>query len=304
MEGGKIFECPQCHQPVSLPESFDAPTVVCSGCWHEFSAAAGPDTTTQLPDIVLPTKLPFFKSGRKKILLEKLHELTADGELSDSDEALLGQAALRLGLKQEDLNEIEKAEFFAEFAPIQQRMEKSWYYTDEDANEIETLKRKYGVRNFTLEGTASLFRAIYLLEVKGQLPAVISTGLMLGSNEQAYYLIPTTWHQVRVRNHGYSGTSFSVPTGLKGVRFRFGGYTPVKSEEVTPLATGTLVVTSQRLLFNGDTRNTTITLKKVIDGHVFTDSVKIEKSTGKADYFSMNGAEARYVLALIGALRS
>jgi hypothetical protein len=46
------------------------------------------------------------------------------------------------------------------------------------------------------------------------------------------------------------------------VRFCFGGYTPIKSEEMTPLSGGLLYVTSKRLLFNGESRNTTITLKK------------------------------------------
>ena len=151
---------------------------------------------------------------------------------------------------------------------------------------------------------ASLFRSIYLLEVKGQMPQPIQSGLLLNSNEIAYFAIPTTWHQVRVKSRGYSGTSLSVPTGIKGVRFRFGGYTPIKTEELTPLSTGTLHVTSERLLFNGDSRNTAISLKKVIDGHIFVDAVKIEKNTGKPDYFSMNAAEARYVLALVGALKS
>ena len=186
---------------------------------------------------------------------------------------------------------------------MRNRIERTWYYTDDDAAEIEALKKKYSVKKLTLEGTASLFRAIYLLEVKGQMPEPVQTGLMMNTGEVAYYSIRTTWKQVRVRTQGYSGTSVSLPTGIKGVRFRFGGYSPIKTEEITPLSTGTLYVTSERLLFNGDTRNTTIALKKVIDGHIFLDALKIEKSTGKPDYFAMNAAEARYVLALIGALK-
>jgi hypothetical protein len=298
----KAYECPNCHQSVTVDESFKAPTLVCSGCWQEFNPA-NEEVGPPVEEIVLPSKLPFFKSGRKNILSEKLHELNATGELSSKDEKRLEEAALRLGLTKVDLEDIEKDEFFKEFEPIKKRMESSWHFTDEDAAEIEVLKKRFGITNFKMEGTAPLFRAIYLLEVKGQLPAPISTSLMLNGNEVAYFSIPTTWHQTRVTTKGYSGSSFSVPTGIKGVRFRFGGYTPVKSEELKPLASGTLFVTSQRLLFNGDSRNTSVALKKIVDGHIFTDSVKIEKSTGKPDYFSMNAAEARHVLALIGALR-
>ena len=72
---------------------------------------------------------------------------------------------------------------------------------------------------------------------------------------------------------------------------------------MTPLAGGTLFVTSKRLLFSGDSRNTTIGLKKIVDGHVFSDCVKIEKSTGRPDLFSMNAAQARLVLSLVGVLK-
>jgi|SRR5579884_716942 len=174
--------------------------------------------------------------------------------------------------------------------------------TDEDLLAISKLEAKYNIKA-RLEGNASLFRAIFLLESKGSLPDPIQTGLMLDRDETAYFSIYTTWHQTRVHTKGYSGTSVSVPTGIPGVRFRFGGYSPMRSEDITPLSSGTLYVTSERLLFNGDSRNTAIPLKKIVDGHVFSDSLRVEKSTGKPDFFSMNAAQARYVLSLVGALK-
>jgi hypothetical protein len=56
------------------------------------------------------------------------------------------------------------------------------------------------------------------------------------------------------------------------------------------------------LLFNGNSRNTTVTLKKIVDGHKFADAINAEKSTGKSDYFTMKRLQARYILALIGAI--
>ena len=153
-------------------------------------------------------------------------------------------------------------------------------------------------------GFADLYRSIYLMESTGSLPPPISTGLMLKPSEVAYHSISTTWHQTRVQTYGYSGLSTSIPTGIKGVRFRFGSYTPIRSEEMTPLSSGMLYVTSERLLFNGDAKNTTISLTKIVDCHVFSDSLKVEKNTGKPDFFSMNAPQARYILALIGALKS
>jgi hypothetical protein len=36
---------------------------------------------------------------------------------------------------------------------------------------------------------------------------------------------------------------------------------------------------------------------------VYSDCVKIEKSTGKPDLFTMNAPQARFVLSLIGVLK-
>jgi hypothetical protein len=73
--------------------------------------------------------------------------------------------------------------------------------------------------------------------------------------------------------------------------------------QITALSAGTLFITSKRLLFSGDARSTTIGLKKIVDGHVYSDCLKIEKNTGKPDFFSMDAAQARFILSLVGALK-
>jgi hypothetical protein len=130
--------------------------------------------------------------------------------------------------------------------------------TDEDAAAISALEKKYQA-NLTL-ADGDIYRRIYLLETLGALPPPISTGLMLDKDEITYHSISTTWSESRMHNRGYSGMSVSVPTGIRGVRFRFGGYTPNRVEEVTPLSSGTLFITSRRLLFNGEKRSTTVAL--------------------------------------------
>ncbi len=306
MSNDYTYTCPNCSKDCHVPSSLAGQNVICPTCSKEFFAT--PPVEQPMPiaqaaqgDFVLPEKLPFFKSGRRKILEQRIDQLLATESLNGSEEVLFKLAA-NLGLQQDDVVKICRDRLTEEFAPIRKRMESSFLLTDEDLELISQLKKKY-CANLTLEGDAELFRAIYLLETKGELPAAIQTDLMLKSDELVYWQVQTTWYQSRVHNRGYAGTSVSIPSGIKGVRFRFGSYSPVRSEEITPLANGVLYVTSERLLFNGNERNTAIGLKKVIDGHVFADSVKIEKSAGKPDYFSMNPAQARYILSLVGVLK-
>lgn len=301
--------CPNCSAQCTVPESFLGKNVVCPICSCEFFAAPPQIEPVLAQPVTLerkytpPTKIPFFKSAKRKLLEERLWQLNHErGCIDDAAEQELKQTAAALGLDEEEASKLLTALFTTALEPVKRRMESSFVMTDEDVEEIECLKKRFNVR-LTWKGTAALFRTIYLIESKHQLPTPVSVDLMLDENEVCYYSLATTWHQSRVHNRGYSGTSVSVPTGVTGVRFRFGGYTPNKVEEMTPLSRGTLYVTSKRLLFNGEARNTAIGLQKIVNGHMYSDCVKIEKSTGKPDLFSMNAAEARCVLSLIGALK-
>lgn len=306
METEFTYICPNYSQEFTVSESFVGQNVACPKCSSEFFAT--PPETQQNPNLdggfILPTKLPFFKSGRKKILEQRFDQLMAvnNGNFSEAAENELNKTAIALRLGEDGGTKLLEEHFMREFNPIKQRIESAFVMTDEDLAEIGQLKKKYHV-TLTLGGNADMFRAIYLLETKKSLPSPMPANLMLDADETAYYSIASTWQQTRVHSHGYSGTSVSMPTGIRGVRFRFGGYTPIRTEEMTALSTGTLYVTSQRLLFNGESRNTTISLKKIVDGHVYSDCVKIEKNTGKPDFFSMDAMHARYVLSLIGALK-
>lgn len=295
------YTCPNCSKECSVSEALVGQNILCPHCSLEFFAT--PPEKPQSPAAMsVPEKLPFFKFSRRKILAARMRQLTEDGELDENDATELSALTASLRLNESDLSKVRQTDFLKEFEPIKRRAESTFLLTDQDLAEINHLEKKYAIQ-LTMAGNNEIFRAIYLLESKAQLPAAISAGVMLDSNETAYFSIPTAWHQTRVRNRGYTGTSFSVPTGIKGVRFRFGNYTPIRSEELTPLSNGTLYVTSKRLLFSGDARSANIGMKKIIDGQVFSDAVKIEKTTGKPDFFSMDAARARFVLSLIGVLK-
>src|SRR6266513_3546196 len=217
------FECPTCGQHISATPAQIGVTASCPHCRTLVTVPAPQDDDQAV--FVLPTKLPFLKSHRKKILEGKVSELVSRGPIDESIETKLQDFAVALGLEKADATGILTGRFTTEFQPIKRRMESSLVLTDSDLEEIETLKTKYNV-NLTLSRSATLLRSIYLLESKHELPPPVSVDLFLDANETCYYTTPTTWHQSRVQTRGYSGTSVSLPTGIRGVRFRVGGYTP------------------------------------------------------------------------------
>ncbi len=58
---------------------------------------------------------------------------------------------------------------------------------------------------------------------------------------------------------------------------------------MTQLDSGTLYVTNKRLLFDGAQNSKSIALKKIIRFTVFSDGIKIEKDTGRDQYFIGSG---------------
>lgn len=111
------YTCPNCSQECSVEEELTGQNVVCPHCSQEFFAT--PPTSTTQP--ILPEKLPFFKSGRKKILAERMDQLIADGEMSNGDQDTLNRTAIMLGLDRVDLQKMVREKFMNEFLPIQRR---------------------------------------------------------------------------------------------------------------------------------------------------------------------------------------
>ena len=296
------YTCPSCSKECSVPESLTGQNLVCPACSHEFFATPPEPQPNSQASSSLPEKLPFFKRGRKKILEKRVLELAKNGGIGSNEESELKDLARKLQLTDSDLEKIRESKFLEEFEPLKKQIESVWQVTDEDLEAIGKLREKYDI-DLTLGGDMQVMRSIYLLEAKGQIPEPIAVDAMLDAAESAYFSVLTTWHQMRVANRGYSGISVSVPTGIKRVRFRVGNYSPIRTEDLTPLSDGILFVTTKRLLFKGQMRSTTINLNKIIDCEVFRDGIKIEKETGKVDFFGMQLRDALYVRALISAIK-
>jgi DNA-directed RNA polymerase subunit RPC12/RpoP len=162
------FECPTCGQDLSAMSEQIGLTAACPNCNSSVTVPARQDDEQTV--FVLPTKLPFLKSRRIRILEAKVSELVSVGPIDESIEAKLQDFALGLGLGKADATAVLTGRFTAEFEPIKRRIESSLVLTDSDLEEIETLKKKYNV-NLTLSRSATLLRAIYLLESKHELSA-------------------------------------------------------------------------------------------------------------------------------------
>jgi len=295
-----VYHCPHCEVTCSVDPAHVGGNVVCPSCSGEFVATPPSETEPFRP----PERLPFFKSGRIEILEQEMRRLIADGEMSPSDESALINAAVLLELDIRDLHKLMGGAFNRELEPIIQRISKTAHFSDEDEEACRVLQKKYGV-DAHFEGDAAAMRLIYRMEVKDQLPppSHLPAPIFLESGERLYRQIQTTWSQTRSRTVAYRGVSVSVPLGIRGVRYRFGSYQPIRAEELTPLDSGPIFLTNQHLIFQGSSRTQSTAIEDILDVTVYADSFRIDRKRGRSDFFLCPFMEARFAQAFIGVIR-
>jgi len=306
-EANITYTCPSCSKECAVAESMTGQNVICPNCGQEFYTSpiavtvSQPNAMTGRTRYTLPAKLPFFRSGRRKLLAARIAELAIKGEFDEADQQELDCMAVELGLTQADIKKLQQEQMDKEFQPIKQRIQSVLMLTNEDEKAIRQLEKKYGSK-LSLGSNFETLRSTYIMATTGRLPPPIQTGLMLNESEIVYHKTHTTWHQTRVNNYSFAGPSISIPI-IKGVRYRIASYDVARTEAMTPLSSGVLYITSKRLLFVGESRNASIIISRIISLQLFTDALKVEKSTGKSDLFSMEAEEAVYITTMIGLIR-
>jgi hypothetical protein len=278
--GSFTYNCPHCAGPAEVAEEHVGGNVICPHCSQEYLATA-PEPLPEPPRLQTePAKVPFFKSSRLKLLDQKLRELTADGDYSAEDARGLFYEATRLGLSQSDLDSLRTAALKSATDSIKRKAQLTGHLTDDDEARLLDIGTTFGAK-IELAEEFHVFRNIYLVESKNQLPTPMDPAPFLTEPEElVYHRRVATWAQIRVQRRA-------------GERL----------EELTPLSTGILYVTNQRLFFDGDTRNTSVKLSSILGFHLCPGGIEIEKATGRSDVFEMPPANARFIQALLNALR-
>jgi hypothetical protein len=131
-------------------------------------------------------------------------------------------------------------------------------------------------------------KGIRLKVICGEAPGVI-----LGSDEELLGVFPQVAlrepRAVRVSRGHYSGQSIRV---AKGVSLRVGGYrgSSESHDELRSIDQGTLVVTSQRLVFTGAMRTSSVPLEKIVDVEGYDDGLELHRQgKEKVEYFQFSG---------------
>lgn len=134
---------------------------------------------------------------------------------------------------------------------------------------------------------------------------IVEADLALQNGEICHWMGPCTWMETRSRAKrvGYRGTSISIPI-VKGVRYRAGSFAPAveRTQELVPIDSGTLYITSKRLFFDGQGKNTSLPHAKILKITLALDGVLIDKAQGKDPCLKVGQDAAPLVAAILAKL--
>lgn len=113
---------------------------------------------------------------------------------------------------------------------------------------------------------------------------VYDTDIILKRGEVCYHIDNINWYETRKVRTGvtYHGPRYRIGKS-SGLSYTIGHYQgKVHShDETQKIDSGSVYVTNQRIIFNGDKGVKQFKLDKVVDINLYDDSVYIKKETGK-----------------------
>jgi hypothetical protein len=177
----------------------------------------------------------------------------------------------------------------------------------EEEGQLQALATDLGLSVTADEATAALldrFRLLWRIE-NGELPEQ-EAPIRLGKGERCHTVLQVSHHEFRTVTEavGYTGPTARVRLA-KGIYWRFGAIkvAPIRRDVLKELDTGTLYVTSRRLLFDGTKGSRAFPYTKIINVKLYQDGLQIERDTGKDQYFQFTGDAELLGAILNGAMR-
>ena len=231
-----------------------------------------------------------IKKERIDAYVQKLETFGKDGYFSSGEEKELRQLKITLGLKDEDLkdvqSELENLRRNSKFVDFKGRAEKLFdaldALTQENIDELQKFAwaSDLQARDFSpyIEKLTTVLKFKLFAEqlLNGQLDIISNPPVILKKGEKAYFVSPVDVREQITKTYthrAYAGTRIKIGK----IPIYLGGSTPITEtgEEIIRIGTGTFVITNNRVILSGTKINYTIPLDKIIDTELFSDGLQI-----------------------------
>lgn len=170
----------------------------------------------------------------------------------------------------------------------------------DERQSLDALARNLGIRvdiDAATQAQLDRFHWYWLME-QGTFPEVAAS-IALHRGEICHFAAPAEMYEMRTETQRvyYGGPSVRIRI-MKGVYYRAGSTSAhrVTRDVLRHIDSGTLYVTSKRVIFDGARKNTTIRLANVLSIVPYSDGVEVEKTSGRSPIFTVGDAEWLMVL--------
>ena len=237
----------------------------------------------------------FFKPSTEKEFERFISEVVDLGEVSSDIERRIIDAGLEIGLTEERIDSIRRERCLADVDKVIEKIVSTKRFTFDDEERINLLGKLHGIDLKYEDPYLDKYRSLFLIETTGDFEMKpINADINLVKSEECYFMVDATWkQQVRVREStGYIGGSLGVKVA-KGVTLRLGKAVPTYKEydDTKTLSVGKLYITNKKVIFIGNDRSTNITNGRIATYELYKDAIKIVKTSGKPDIFSISDTD-------------
>jgi hypothetical protein len=238
-----------------------------------------------------------------KIYKEGVASALQDERYTDEEHLWLERLQASLRMEKEIAEEMHKKMRFDVFTTGANRLLADKKLSPEEDEEFKRLGEALQVTpSFDEKSLANLerFRATWAIE-NGIMPE-IKSDIILPKTEKCHLRIEhADWHEVRtVRQRiGYAGVSTRFKV-MKGVYLNAGGFKPMSysRDEVQLIDSGTLYLTSKRIIMTGLKKNYSIRLSAIISVTPYSDGVEIGKQSGRSPMIIIPSGAEIFAMAL------
>lgn len=243
----------------------------------------------------------------KEVYRRGIAEVLADNQITDEEKKWLDKLASDLELSDDLKRRVYQAETQT-FLQIKVRSAiADRQLSPDEEREIRELAKRFGA-DIVMDDLTSeaLDRFRLMWRIAHGDPPTVDVGLNLQKGEVCYFAMPVTWHEMRrvTTRIQWGGPQLRVKI-CKGLYWKMGDYAvnPITQDMLTPIDTGTAYVTNKRLLFNGEMKNVSIKLQKILDFTPYKDGVMVEKDAGKSPFLAFNSNVDIFAACLARAIQ-
>ncbi len=176
----------------------------------------------------------------------------------------------------------------------------------DDLRSIKSMQENFGVAIDVGQQTQEeMDRFAELWRIENGILPEIEAPIVLKPAERCHHQAVCSWWELRTRTsrvtcHGPTA-SFRI---TKEIRYRVGSLAlnRLTTEELVHIDSGIAYFTSQRILFEGATRNTSVNLTSLTGFEPYEDAIVLEKANGRKLHFVLHEADLEYTCVLLSAL--